>query len=380
MQNTRSNSTMLATIIMLFFGALGLYLSYLVAKGIFVPVMFAALFAVVFYPLYQHLLKRNKSEALSSLLCCLILVAVVMAVISLVVYLAVGEVVNVTRVFFTESFDYQSIEIFTDQAQLEALLEQTTTSIDAILENVPLIDASSISDIIVETLKNIPPLLQNLSSYILGLLRVGFDSAARLILDFVIFFISFFYLLIDGKRFVKYSYRMLPINALHERQISKRFSTLCYAWIVVNLMLAFIQGTLAAIGFAFIGVPSPLIWGIVTMLASFIPFVGGALVWGIIALIYLILGEWWSALMIVLWGSIMVSSSDNILRPFLLKEGIKIHPLIVFLAVLGGFFAFNVPGLVIGPLVMVFVATLLYIYELEFGAVLESFHQTGRKK
>ena len=380
MDNSRTNSIVLATIIMIFFAFIGMYLGYQIASGIFVPVMFAALFAVVFYPLFQHLLKRTKSEAISSLLCCLTLIISVIAVISLVVYLAVGQVVSITKVFFTESFDIQNIEIFTDQAQLEALVDQTIASVDNLLQQVPFIDTTFAYEVIVDALKNIPPLLQGLSSYILSIIRVGFDSAARGILDLVIFFISFYYLLIDGKRFVQYSYRLLPINALHERQISKRFSNLCYAWIVVNLMLAFIQGTLAAIGFAIIGVPSPLIWGIVTMLASFIPFVGSAIIWGIIALIYLILGQWGSALFIVIWGGLFISSSDNILRPFLLKEGIKIHPLIVFLSVLGGFFAFNVPGLVIGPLIMVFISTLLYIYELEFGSMLQSFHASGRKK
>ncbi|MDZ4217277.1 MAG: AI-2E family transporter, partial [Candidatus Gracilibacteria bacterium] len=190
----------------------------------------------------------------------------------------------------------------------------------------------------------------------------------------LIFFISFFFLLMDGNRFKKYAFKLLPINALHERQISKRFSSLCYAWIVVSLLLAFIQGSMSAIGFAIISVPSPLIWGIVSMLTAFIPFVGAGIIWGSIAIIYLIIGEWGSALFIVIWGSLLVSSVDNLLRPFLLKQGVKIHPLILFLAVLGGFFAFGVSGLIIGPLVIVFISTLLYIYELEFGEVLLDFH------
>lgn len=145
------------------------------------------------------------------------------------------------------------------------------------------------------------------------------------------------------------------------------------------MLLAVLQGAFAAIGFAIIGVPSPFIWGIITLFASFIPFIGSAIIWVSIGVIYLILGQYGSSIFILIWGATLISSSDNILRPFLLKEGIKIHPLILFVAVLGGFYAFNVAGLIIGPLIIVFLSTLLYIYQLEFDDILNHFHNRPKK-
>lgn len=368
-----------AGIILLLFSLLGVFLGYIVLKGVFVPVLFAMLFAVVGQAFYKWLLKKTKNKYMSSLLVCISLVLVVIALLSFAIYLAVGEVVSVTKVF-TNSIDFQSIEFLLDQDQLEELVNETIVGVDSLMSKVPFIDTSSVEQVVTEVLKNIPPLLQNLSSYIISIIRIGFDQAAKWILNFFIFFISFFFLLMDGGKFIDYTFKLLPINALHERQISKKFSSLCYAWVVVNLLLAFIQGSMAAIGFAIIGVPSPLIWGIVTMFAAFIPFVGSGIIWGAMALIYLILGEYYAALFIVIWGALLISSADNLLRPFFLKEGIKIHPLIVFLAVFGGFFAFGIPGLVIGPIIMVFLSTLLYIYELEFGEVLEVFHKGSKKR
>jgi predicted PurR-regulated permease PerM len=367
-----------AGIILIGFALLGMYLGYLVLKGVFVPVLFAMLFAVVGQPFYKWLFKKTKSKIWASLLSCLSLVALVIFVFSFVIYLAVGEVVSVTNVF-TQSLDFQSMEFLLDQEQVELLVNDTIIGVDSLLDKVPFVDTSSVEELISELLKNIPVLLQSLSSYLISIIRVGFDQAASLIFNLMIFFISFFFLLIDGGKFVDYTFKLLPINALHERQISKKFTSLCYAWIVVNLLLAFIQGSMAAIGFAIIGVPSPLIWGIVTMFAAFIPFVGSGIIWVSIAIIYLILGQYYAALFITIWGALLISSSDNILRPFFLKEGIKIHPLIVFLAVFGGFFAFGIPGLVIGPIIMVFLSTLLYIYELEFGEVLQEFHKKNKK-
>jgi predicted PurR-regulated permease PerM len=356
---------------------MAIYWGYIILQGIFVPLLFAMIFAVVFYPIYLWFLKKTKSRLLSSLLCCFVLVLMVMALISFAVYLAVGEVVNITNIF-TDSFDFNNLNFLTDQAQLESLVNDTIANINRIMERIPFID-TSLSEILGEILKNIPTALQSVSSSLISFVKIGFDSAAKWIVQLIIFFISFFFLLIDGKSFVEYTFKLLPINALHERQIMKRFSNLCYSWIVVSLLVAFIQGSLAALGFAIIGVPSALIWGIITMFASFVPFIGGSIIWATIGIIYIILGYYWSALFIVIWGFTMISSSDNILRPFLLKEGVKIHPLILFLAVLGGFFAFNVPGLIIGPLIIVFISTLLYIYQLEFEQELNEFHFVERK-
>jgi len=371
------HSSTFAGIILLIFALMAIYWGYIIFKGIFIPLLFAMIFAVVFYPVYLWFLKKTKSRMLSSFLCCILLIFMVLGVISFAVYLTVGEVVSITNVF-TDSFDFESLQFLTDQRQLEILVNDTIANVNRIVEQIPFID-TSLSEILSEILKNIPTALQSVSSYLISVVKIGFDSAAKWIVQLIIFFISFFFLLIDGKTFVEQTFKLLPINALHERQIMKRFSNLCYSWIVVSLLVAFIQGSLAALGFAIIGVPSAVIWGIITMFASFVPFIGGSIIWATIGIIYIILGYYWSAFFIILWGFTMISSSDNVLRPFLLKEGVKIHPLILFLAVLGGFFAFNVPGLIIGPLIIVFISTLLYIYQLEFEEELNEFHYVERK-
>lgn len=376
--NPKNNSTF-AAIILLIFGLIALYWGYMVVQGIFVPLLFAMIFAVVFYPLYQWLLLKTKRRYLSSFLCCLILIIAVLALIFFAVYIAVGEVVSLTNLF-TTSIDLQSLAFLTDQSQLEVFVNETISRINTLLSEVPFIDVSSLNSVFADVLGKIPAMLQEVSSYLISFIKIGIDKATQGVLALVVFFISFFFLLIDGKHFVEYTFRLLPINALHERQIMKRFSNLCYAWIVVSLLIAFLQGTFAAIGFTIVGVPSPLIWGIITMFAAFIPFVGGAIIWFTMGMIYLILGQYGSGIFILIWGLTLISSSDNIIRPFLLREGVKIHPLILFIAVLGGFYAFNVAGLIIGPLIIVFISTLLYIYQLEFEEILNQYHSRERKR
>lgn len=378
MSSHQKNTALFGGTILLIFGLIAFYWGYLIMMNVFTPLLFAMIFSVVFFPLYQWLLKKTKSEVLSSGLTLIIFLLLVLAVISFTIYLAVGEVVDITKVL-TKDFDFQSIAFLRDQDQVQLLIDQTISNLNTMLAGIPFV-STSLPEVVTEVLKNIPPLLQQLSSYLIGFLKIGVGSAAGWIVEAIIFFISFFFLLIDGKKFISYTFDLLPVNALHERQITKRFSSLCYSWIVVSLLLAFIQGSFAAIGFAIVGVPSPFIWGLITMFMSFIPFVGSGLIWAPIGIIYLILGKWGAGIFILIWGFLLVSSIDNFLRPFLLKEGVKIHPLILFLAVFGGFYAFGVPGLIIGPLVMVFISTLLYIYELEFAEELSEFHGTKFRK
>lgn len=215
MNSKTSHSGIFAGVILLIFSLLALYWGYVVLKGVFVPLLFAMIFAVVFYPAYLWVLKKTKSAILSSLLCCFVLVLLVLALISFAVYLAVGEVVSITKVF-TQTLDLQNIDFLTDQRQLELLVNETISNVNRIVEDIPFID-TSLSEIITELLKNIPTALQSVSSYLISFIKIGFDSAAKWIVQLIIFFISFFFLLIDGKTFVEHTFKLLPINALHER-------------------------------------------------------------------------------------------------------------------------------------------------------------------
>src|SRR5690606_2224123 len=226
------HSSTFAGIILLIFALMAIYWGYIIFKGIFIPLLFAMIFAVVCYPVYLWFLKKTKSRMLSSFLCCILLIFMVLGVISFAVYLTVGEVVSITNVF-TDSFDFESLQFLTDQRQLEILVNDTIANVNRIVEQIPFID-TSLSEILSEILKNIPTALQSVSSYLISVVKIGFDSAAKWIVQLIIFFISFFFLLIDGKTFVEQTFKLLPINALHERQIMKRFSNLCYSWIVVS--------------------------------------------------------------------------------------------------------------------------------------------------
>ena len=97
---------------------------------------------------------------------------------------------------------------------------------------------------------------------------------------------------------------------------------------------------------------APGLWGLVTSLFSLIPFVGSAAVWGPTVMILILAGHWWKALILLGWGAAVVGQIDSLVRPYIISERAKMHPLLVFFALLGGVKAFGVLGLFIGPVVL----------------------------
>jgi predicted PurR-regulated permease PerM len=112
------------------------------------------------------------------------------------------------------------------------------------------------------------------------------------------------------------------------------------------------QGSLLSLAFWVLGLPSPVLWGLVTALFSLIPIIGSAAVWGPAVLILLIGGHWWKGLILLGWGAAVVAQVDSLVLPYVISGRAKLHTLLVFFALLGGVNAFGVMGLFIGPLVL----------------------------
>jgi len=122
---------------------------------------------------------------------------------------------------------------------------------------------------------------------------------------------------------------------------------------------ALVQGTLLGVGFWVTGVPSPVVFGAVSAVASFVPFVGTALVW-IPAAIYLwVQGVLWKTLFLVIWSLAIVGTADNFLRPLLVSGKSEVGTLTVFFGGLGGLAAFGFVGLFVGPVILALVLALL---------------------
>ncbi len=117
------------------------------------------------------------------------------------------------------------------------------------------------------------------------------------------------------------------------------------------VLTALAQGALAGLGYWVAGIAAPVLWGVITALVSLIPFVG-PVVWIGLSLNLLAHGDTQAALGLFLWGALVVSWVDNLIRPLVISGPTRIPFLLVFLGVLGGLNAFGLIGLFLGPVLL----------------------------
>jgi predicted PurR-regulated permease PerM len=127
--------------------------------------------------------------------------------------------------------------------------------------------------------------------------------------------------------------------------------------------IAMIQGILGGLAFWILGVPSPTLWAVILAFVCMIPIAGSFFVWIPVAIYLGLTGHWTKALLMVLWGALVISTIDNFLRPKLMRQYTKLHELLVFFAVLGGMRVFGLLGIVMGPVVLALTIGLLNTFK-----------------
>jgi predicted PurR-regulated permease PerM len=174
-------------------------------------------------------------------------------------------------------------------------------------------------------------------------------------------FVSFtmFYLFLDGDKAVRVLREWLPLDPKDSHALVHRCGEIISASVYGVVVLAAIQGTLGGLMFWWLGLPSPLLWGLVMILMATIPMLGTFVVWVPAAIYLAVTGHLIKAAILTFWGAVVIGMADNLLRPRLVGEKTKMHDLLIFFAVLGGLQAFGVLGILMGPVVLAVAITLL---------------------
>ncbi len=109
---------------------------------------------------------------------------------------------------------------------------------------------------------------------------------------------------------------------------------------------------------------------LLTFFGALIPFVGAAAVWGSASLYLLFFAKsTWAALGLALWGALVVSTVDNIIKPYVLQGQSKLHPLLALLSILGGVGALGPIGVFIGPIAVAFLQAALTMLQTELDTL-----------
>lgn len=138
-------------------------------------------------------------------------------------------------------------------------------------------------------------------------------------------------------------------------------------------LVAIFQGIIALIGYVIFGVPDPFFWFAITAIGSMVPFIGSALGFVPVTVLLLASGQNWQAIGVLLYGLIVVGTTDNVVRLYILEKISSVHPLITLIGVIVGVQLFGFIGLIFGPLLISLFLLIVKIYKNEYGNELSKF-------
>ena len=344
----------IARVFLLIVLALVLYFVGRILRPFFPALTWAAILATVFYPIYQRVARVLHRRELASVVCCVVLtVAIILPVVALFILMA-GESVKAYRT-------------------LEGMIAGGVPAKIAAIHN------SSAYKSMVEQLREMGLPEPNIGATAMRAVRAGsrflVEHSATVVSGFMNFIVQLFvmlfglyYLFLEGPHILRELRALIPLQPEYEERIMQKFTGVVHATFTGSLAVAVVQGTLGGLGFLIFGISSPLLWGAGMALVSLVPVFGTALVWGPVVIFYLLTGSVLKGLLMLAVFGLAVGSVDNILKPILIKRGVEIHTLWVFISVIGGLSVFGFLGVVLGPFLFTILVVLLEIYKVEFGS------------
>jgi predicted PurR-regulated permease PerM len=194
-----------------------------------------------------------------------------------------------------------------------------------------------------------------------------FLGAIGTVVSFTMTMFLLFFFIRDGEHMIHTARVLIPMSRAHKSHLFAHLGAVIRAVVFGTGLTALLQGLLVGIAFAVIGLPSPLVFGVLAALLALLPFGGTALVWGPAVLVLAGQGRWAAATFLLIWGALLVGTIDNLLKPILVSSRAPVATLTVFIGVLGGIATFGGAGLFLGPVLLALIIALV-----EFAAEVRS--------
>lgn len=308
-----------ATLVALAAGALGLC-AWIVAPFLW-PIFSAAALAVLFYPVHAWLLRRMPRHESAAAGMSLVIVVVAVLVPSWLLFSAISEEVKLLYALVKDKnwADYIPPRLGFGEEEVRAFVTER---------------------------------LEAISSGALRLARGVLENVVSFFVNAIFTLFILFFLLRDGDHLLDRARTYLPLDeALFDRLIAEvGRSVLANVYGIGAVAIA--QGSLTGLLFYFVGLHSPVLWGLVAAFCSMIPVVGPPIVWVPAAIAMGAAGNWGKAILITAVGTGVIGLADNVIRPWIISGRVQLHPLLVFISLLGGTSAFGFLGLFVGPAVL----------------------------
>ena len=314
----------------------GLYLTFLIARPFLTPIITAASLAVVIQPLFTYLLRFARNRSAAALFATVVVfLALLLPAVFLVNTLA-GETMTVYGWLNEQNPGADGWSDYLVHLTERPLgwIEGKTGLSPQQLRNAALGQLRDFSAWLVDWAKSL-----------------AINVVGTIVSTFIMLF-TLFFLLRDGETILEQAASVLPIEPHRYKLLLKTMSDSVIANVYGVAAVSVAQGALGVIGYWIAGLPNVMLWSVMTALFSMVPIVGAAAVWGAGVIYLLSVSHWGSAIFLIIYGTAVISTADNVVRPLVLGARVKLNTLIIFFSLLGGVQAFGLVGLFVGPIIV----------------------------
>lgn len=310
------------------------------------PIFWAAVIAALFYPVFLMIDRFVRQRSISAFFSVIIITLVLLIPLMIIVALLLKESIALYNDFNAHqgqvgSTSIATISNFLQHSSVGRLFNIDEQFIDANISKIGAYGANSL----VSFLKNLT------------------QNSLEFIILFIVMLYTLFFFLRDGEKLISKLMYLSPLGSDRELSLYRKFTTTASSMIRGTILIGGVQGFLGGVTLAIAGIDSAIILGIIMMFSSIVPGAGSAIIWIPAAIYLLIIGNIWQGIMVLVVGSVLISTIDNLLRPILVGKEIKMHPLLIFFSTLGGIALFGISGFLIGPILASLFMTFWEMYE-----------------
>lgn len=308
--------------------------------------MTAGIIAVIITPIERHIRRWTGHPKVSAVIMLTLVVSAVILPLVTIALLAANQAVDLVQSTLADpewiqAFDVRALPFI--QLLPEVIIAQILTI-------------------------DVQELLRNIATWIVQNIGALFAGSADFLLKTFIFLVSLYFFLVDREKIHTEILALSPLKDTIDENITKRLVSTVRGVVFGTLIIGVIQGIIAGIGLTIFGVPAPLIWAGIVVIAAQVPMLGTAVVM-VPAVAYLALsGDMPQAVGLLIWSVVAVGLVDNILQPIIVGGRTRMHALLILLSMLGGLSAFGPVGFIFGPTIL---AGFLVMIELYRSGILE---------
>jgi len=313
-----------------------LVITFFLIKPFLTAILTAMVFAYMLRPIYIKINKKIGNSNVTAGIISVLLIIVFAVFLWFAVQVTIKEVIG----FYTYSQTHDLA------APLKSFLSQISSNQDFVDQAGKMIDGG----------------IEKIATYLVTEINNIIANIPGLFLQFFVLFFVMFFFLRDADTIIDYLKNLLPFKENVREKFFIRFRSITNGVIYGVVLIGIIQGVSTGIGLWIFGVPQAFLLTLVAAIAAVLPFLGAWVVWVPVAITMIIQGNVTNGIILLVYGIIVVSFIDNLLRPDIIGKKTEVNFIVVLLGMLGGIEIFGLIGFIIGPLIIDYLVIFIEFY------------------